>query len=86
MTQAIGIDEARTSRVAIIYSSPAEHDQMAQAGALLDRFGVLYDESGDLARAQSHYSDFLAHAGPEHGSRLTDVRRRLDAMAPKLDR
>lgn len=44
MTQAIDIDEARTSRVAIIYSSPAEHDQMAQAGALLDRFGVLYDE------------------------------------------
>ena len=44
MTEAIDIDEARTSRVAIIYSSPAEHDQMAQAGALLDRFGVLYDE------------------------------------------
>jgi 5-(carboxyamino)imidazole ribonucleotide mutase len=44
VTQAIDIDEARTSRVAIIYSSPAEHDQMAQAGALLDRFGVLYDE------------------------------------------
>jgi 5-(carboxyamino)imidazole ribonucleotide mutase len=44
VTQAIEFDEARTSRVAIIYSSPAEHDQMAQAGALLDRFGVLYDE------------------------------------------
>ena len=44
MTEAIDIDEARTSRVAIIYSSPAEHDQMAQAGAILDRFGVLYDE------------------------------------------
>jgi 5-(carboxyamino)imidazole ribonucleotide mutase len=42
--KAIDIDEARTSRVAIIYSSPAEHDQMAQAGALLDRFGVVYDE------------------------------------------
>jgi 5-(carboxyamino)imidazole ribonucleotide mutase len=33
-----------TARVAIIYSSPAEHDQMAQAGALLARFGVPYDE------------------------------------------
>ena len=44
MTQALDIDGARTSRVAIIYSSPAEHDQMAQAGAILDRFGVLYDE------------------------------------------
>lgn len=44
MTEALDIDDARTSRVAIIYASPAEHDQMAQAGALLDRFGVLYDE------------------------------------------
>ena len=32
------------SRVAIIYASPAEHDAMAQAGALLARFGVPYDE------------------------------------------
>ena len=32
------------ARVAIIYASPAEHDQMAQAGALLTRFGVGYDE------------------------------------------
>jgi 5-(carboxyamino)imidazole ribonucleotide mutase len=32
-------------RVAVIYSSPAEHDAMAQAGALLDRFGVAYDET-----------------------------------------
>jgi len=34
----------RTARVAIIYASPAEHDQMAQAGALLARFGVAFDE------------------------------------------
>ncbi len=34
----------QAARVAIIYSSPAEHDAMAQAGALLDRFGVAYDE------------------------------------------
>ena len=33
-----------TARVAIIYASPAEHDAMAQAGALLARFGVQYDE------------------------------------------
>lgn len=32
-------------RVAVIYSSPAEHDAMAQAGALLARFGVPYDEA-----------------------------------------
>jgi 5-(carboxyamino)imidazole ribonucleotide mutase len=43
MTQLTDGDE-RTARVAIIYSSPAEHDQMAQAGALLARFGVGYDE------------------------------------------
>jgi 5-(carboxyamino)imidazole ribonucleotide mutase len=43
MTQVLDGDE-RTPRVAIIYSSPAEHDQMAQAGALLARFGVMYDE------------------------------------------
>ena len=31
-------------RVAIIYASPADHDAMSQAGALLTRFGVPYDE------------------------------------------
>ncbi|MCW2543548.1 MAG: phosphoribosylaminoimidazole carboxylase, catalytic subunit [Frankiales bacterium] len=49
MTQPIGVAQAldgdeRSARVAIIYSSPTEHDQMTQAGALLARFGVLYDE------------------------------------------
>ena len=43
MSQALDGDD-QTPRVAIIYSSPAEHDQMAQAGALLTRFGVRYDE------------------------------------------
>lgn len=43
MTQPLDGDE-RSPRVAIIYSSPAEHDLMAQAGALLARFGVTYDE------------------------------------------
>ncbi len=31
-------------KVAIIYGSPSDHDTMAQAGAMLDRFGVPYDE------------------------------------------
>ncbi len=35
----------RAARVSVIWSSPAERDQMAQAGALLARFGVAYDES-----------------------------------------
>lgn len=43
MTEVLDGDEAG-ARVAIIYSSPAEHDQLAQAGALLARFGVGYDE------------------------------------------
>ena len=38
---------------------------------------ILYDEAGELARAQDHYNDFLKYAGPEYGTRLTDVRERL---------
>ena len=38
------LDAGPLPRVAIIYASPAEHDLMAQAGALLARFGVAYDE------------------------------------------
>jgi Tfp pilus assembly protein PilF len=45
---------------------------------------VLYDEVGELARAQEHYASFLKYAGPEFGERLSDVQRRLDALAPKL--
>ncbi|MCW2570610.1 MAG: hypothetical protein JWO88_668, partial [Frankiales bacterium] len=36
--------DGRVARVDIIYSSPADHDTMSQAGALLSRFGVPYDE------------------------------------------
>jgi len=43
VTQTLDSDQ-RTARVAVIWSSPAEHDQMAQAGALLARFGVAYEE------------------------------------------
>ena len=46
---------------------------------------VLYDEAGDTAQAYDEYNDFLKNAGPEHGARLSDVRRRVDAIAPKLD-
>ena len=45
---------------------------------------VLFDEVGDTANAYDHYSDFLKNAGPEFGSRISDVRRRLDAIAPRL--
>lgn len=43
MTQVLDAEEP-TARVAVIYGSPAEHDVMAGAGALLARFGVAYDE------------------------------------------
>jgi Flp pilus assembly protein TadD len=46
--------------------------------------GVLYDEAGELARAQDHYNEFLKYAGPEYGTRLADVRRRIDVMAPSV--
>lgn len=45
---------------------------------------VLYDESGELGHAYDHYADFLKSAGPEYGVRLSDVRRRMDAIAPPL--
>lgn len=47
--------------------------------------GVLCDEAGDVGQAYDHYTDFLRNAGPEYGARLSDVRQRLDALAPKLD-
>jgi tetratricopeptide (TPR) repeat protein len=47
---------------------------------------LLYDEAGETGRAYSHYNDFLRHAGPEYGTRLSDVQRRVDAIAPSLDR
>ena len=41
---------------------------------------ILYDEAGELSRAQDHYNDFLKYAGPEYGTRLSDVRRRLEQL------
>lgn len=32
-------------RVAVVYSSPGEHDVMSRVGAMLGRFGVRYDET-----------------------------------------
>lgn len=47
---------------------------------------LMYDEAGETGRAYSHYSDFLKNAGPEYGARLSDVQRRVDAIAPTLNR
>ena len=52
-------------RVAVICSSPAEHDTMAQAGALLARFGVLYDEEVlSPHRSPRALSDWMAELEP----------------------
>lgn len=45
---------------------------------------LLYEEVGMLAKAYDHYNVFLTNAGPEYGSRLTDVRRKVELLAPKL--
>ncbi len=64
MTQVLDGDE-RTARVAIIYSSPAEHDAMAQAGALLARFGVVYDEQCmSPHRSPRALADWMAELEP----------------------
>lgn len=36
---------SQETRVAVVYGSPTDHDTMAQAGAMLQRFGVTYDET-----------------------------------------
>ena len=47
---------------------------------------ALYEERASLALAYDHYNEFLKYAGPEHGSLLTDVQRRLRLIEPKLQR
>ena len=39
---------------------------------------LLYEESGNAPQAYDHYNVFLKTAGPEHGTLLGDVRRRVD--------
>ena len=41
---------------------------------------VVFDHSGEVARAVEHYRSFLEHAGPEVSARAPDVRARLDAL------
>lgn len=47
---------------------------------------VLYEERDSLALAFDHYNAFLKFAGPEHGTLLTDVQRRVRAIEPRLQR
>ncbi len=56
-------DEA--PKVAIIYGSPSDHDTMAQAGAMLERFGVPYDECSISAhRAPRTLLDWMSELEP----------------------
>jgi len=45
---------------------------------------VLYEERDSLALAFDHYTAFLKYAGPEHGTLLADVQRRVRAIEPRL--
>jgi tetratricopeptide (TPR) repeat protein len=45
---------------------------------------ILYEEHDSVALAVHHYRAFLKYAGPEHGSALTDVQRRVRLLEPKL--
>jgi tetratricopeptide (TPR) repeat protein len=47
---------------------------------------VLYEERHSLALAYDHYNAFLKFAGPEHGTLLADVQRRVHAIEPRLQR
>ena len=47
---------------------------------------VLYEERDSLALAFDHYNAFLKYAGPEHGTLLTEVQRRVRAIEPRLQR
>jgi 5-(carboxyamino)imidazole ribonucleotide mutase len=58
-------EDGRRPRVAVIYSSPADHDTMAQAGALLSRFGLAYDEQSlSPHRAPRALADWIAELEP----------------------
>ena len=46
---------------------------------------LLYDERRSFALAYDHYTDFLAYAGPEYSAAVGDVRRRVQALATRLD-
>lgn len=46
---------------------------------------VLYEERDSLALAFDHYNAFLKYAGPEHGTLLADVQRRVRAIEPRLN-
>ncbi|MCA1823398.1 MAG: 5-(carboxyamino)imidazole ribonucleotide mutase [Mycobacteriales bacterium] len=60
MAESLADDEA-TPRVSIIYGSVSDHDTMAQAGAMLERFGVTYDEVSISAhRAPRRLLDWLS--------------------------
>ncbi|MDQ1727027.1 MAG: 5-(carboxyamino)imidazole ribonucleotide mutase [Frankiaceae bacterium] len=52
-------------RVAIVYGSPSDHDTMAQAGAMLQRFGIPYDEQFiSPHRSPRTLADYVAELEP----------------------
>ena len=53
------------ARVAVIYGSPTDHDVMAQAGGLLERFGVPYESTFiSPHRSPRTLADWIAELEP----------------------
>ncbi len=46
---------------------------------------VLFELTGEPARAATHYEAFLAYAGAEYNDRRAAVRSRVDALASRRD-
>lgn len=64
MAELDAVDESR-ARVAVVYGSPTEADAMAQAGALLSRFGVSFDETIlSPHRSPRSLADWIAELEP----------------------
>jgi len=53
------------ARVAVVYGSPSDHDVMAQAGAMLERFGVPYESTFiSPHRSPRTLADWIAELEP----------------------
>ena len=58
-------DDDQSPKVSIIYGSPSDANVMAQAGAMLERFGVPYDETSISAhRAPRRLLDWVSEIEP----------------------
>lgn len=69
-------DQAKATLLRAIGMSPRD-------GAAHYNLAVIYDETGDLARALEHYQTFLDTAGPGHAAHVPQVRARIAALTKR---